>query len=74
MEKKVIKKSMATKMAKSGLHLRHLRQAFNHGGQEGLTGLMTEPSGRGSVRVTKDRQILDSIVQFFKGSSDTTGM
>ena len=65
----VIKKAMATKMSKSGLCFNHLKQAFCHGGVDGLKGILTEMipdgSGKQSPRCTKTERILDSIVQFF---------
>ena len=77
-DKTVITKCLANKMAMSELQLSHLNLAFNHGGREGLIGLLTEKvevprgttgsKGNWPVRVTKDKKFLDSIVQHFEGS------
>ncbi|KAL5012907.1 hypothetical protein ScPMuIL_011458 [Solemya velum] len=60
--RKVISKAMAQKIAASGLQLCHLRLAFSRGGLDGLTHLLSEKVN-GKVRVTSTKRVISNLAK-----------
>ena len=65
-QEKIISKGMLTKMARSGLEYRHLCIAYQRGGRDGLSSLLTELNSNNSVRVTNRKNILKAICDYFE--------
>ena len=63
-ENKAITKTMASKIAKSGLHYDHMKTAFERNGFDGLTSVLGE-TVNGAVRVTKQGKIIQNILSTF---------
>lgn len=66
MSNKIISKSMANKLANSGLCLVHLQLAIKRAGREGLKHILAEPNGLGKPRVTKNNKIIDKLFEYLK--------
>ena len=64
-KEKVLTKSMATKMAGSGLNLTHVNLAFKRGGREGLCSLLSAKFN-GKPRVTKCERIFLQLESYFQ--------
>ena len=62
---KILSKSMAEKVAASGLKLSDLRKAFDRGGRDGLKSLFTEKKD-GNVRVTSRMSIIEKVVKYLE--------
>ena len=62
---KVISSNMGRKIARSGLRNHHIQLAFERAGGDGITALLSE-SLDSVVRVTKCKNIIDSIVLHFQ--------
>lgn len=62
---RVISKSMATKIAKSGLSYGHLMKAFERDNENGIKSLLSEKVGN-RVRVTNRSVIINAIVSHFR--------
>ena len=60
----MITKTMATKIAKSGLNYEHLKRAFERSGFDGLAAILGEKVN-GVVRVTKHGKIIQKICEHF---------
>ena len=63
-DSKAISKSMATKIARSGLNYEHLKVAFERNGFDGLMGVLGEKV-EGTVWVTKQSKIVQKIFDHF---------
>ncbi|XP_077999429.1 uncharacterized protein LOC144452249 [Glandiceps talaboti] len=63
-DNKVLSKSMAQKVAGSGLCYQHLHLAYQRDGFNSLRDLFSEDSG-GTVRVTKSDRIINNVCNFF---------
>ena len=61
----VITKSMAKKMAASGLGYGHLETVFNRDGSDGLVAVLKE-NFNNKPRVTKDKKIINSVIAHFQ--------
>lgn len=64
-EAKTVSKTMADKIAASGLSLHHLQLAFKRGGADALSSVETEKF-KGKPRVTSNKRIISSICSFFE--------
>ena len=64
----VLSKGMIVKMAESGLRYEHLQITYSQSGDEGVVGLLTEQI-HGKPRVTKNRKIHQSVIQYLKSIS-----
>ena len=68
----VISKSMAAKIAESGLDYRHLRRIYCKRGREGLERILKAPlpqrdgASRAKPRVTRNKKVIDAIVKYFE--------
>jgi hypothetical protein len=61
-EKKVLSKCMASKLANSGLALQHLKLALKRDGQQGIQNVLSETSKyTQKARVTKSKKIIQSL-------------
>ena len=61
---KIITDSMGTKIARVGLHYRHLKLAFDRNGFDGLSSVLGEKVNR-VVRVTKHGPTIQRICEHF---------
>ena len=62
---KILSKSMAEKVAASGLKLSDLRKVFDRGGRDGLKSLFTEKKGRkSSSNISKS--IIEKVVKYLE--------
>ena len=71
--KEIITKSMANKIAASGMTYQHLLNLFRQAGTEGLIAVLSMPpssAGRisGKPRVTRNRRVLSAICSYFTTS------
>ena len=63
--------NMLNKIAGSGLKYSHLKLAFRRGGEAALRDLLTEPiPGTRTARVSKDKRILDKIIDHFRQNTN----
>ena len=60
-QQKALSKSMAEKVAGSGLELYHLTKAFQKGGTEGLRSLLTDKNGD-KVRVSSSKNVTEKLL------------
>ena len=65
-QEKIISKGMLTKMTRSGLEYKHLCIAYQRGGRDGFSLLLTELNSNNSVRVTNRKNILKAICDYFE--------
>ena len=67
-----ITKSMAKKIAESGINYRHLKRVYHKGGQVGLERLLKAPlpqkegDKKSKPRVTKCKRVIDTIAKHFE--------
>ena len=66
---KAISLGIAEKAATSGLTFTHLLLSFQRGGNEGLSNVLKEKFN-GKARVTRRKQIIEKICDFFRGQSE----
>lgn len=62
---KKISKSMAEKVAASGLTLEHLQLAYSRGGLDAISNVLIEKFD-GRVRVTRNKRVIKSICSYFQ--------
>jgi len=62
-DRQVVSKAMAQKIAGSGLHLQHMCLAFSRGRLDGLTHLLSEKVN-GIVRVTAAKRLITNLAQY----------
>lgn len=72
-EKKVLSRHMAEKMAGSGLSYSHLALAHQRCSEQGICTLMSERGMLGKPRVTCSKKIILNVTEYFKGIPSTSG-
>lgn len=61
-QKLILKRTLAEKIAGSGLTLRHLKTIYVRKGEDGLRDTFEFKNAHGDPRVTKNKQLLDEII------------
>ncbi len=63
-QSKALSESMATKIAKSGLNINHLKAAIKRDGLDGLTLLLSAKRKSGKPRCTASKQVIQKLFEF----------
>ena len=65
LDEKAITKRTAGALASSGLNMQHLRLSYSRSGRQGIDDLLKECTVTGKPRVTKCKNIIDAVADYF---------
>ena len=68
-EGKFCSEAMVGKMAASGLHLDHVELAYQRDNEDGIRSLFTDKDSNGRVRVTSNKTVIISVLEYCKSKS-----